>query len=215
MCSEVDAIPPGNKDCVTYLPPGWIRPAFGHFLFVSREVLNVINRSHLPRHREFCPQHWQSIWEQSNPEFVRVPQRDWDNPVCDEWASVLETTVQHIGSSIVVVAHSLGCLAVAHWAKKAHSPIKAALLVSVPDPEGRSFPVEAVGFAPLPNQRFSFPSIIVASTDDPFGSLVHAQRYASAWGSHLVNIGKAGHVNADSGLGRWEEGYAMLQQLCH
>ncbi|TVT70487.1 MAG: alpha/beta hydrolase [Pseudomonas sp.] len=160
------------------------------------------------------PQHWQSLWQQSNPEFVRVSLREWENPVCDEWASGLQATVQHIGSSVVVVAHSLGCLAVAHWAAKAHAPIKAALLVAVPDPESPSFPVEAVGFAPLPDRRFSFPSIIVASTDDPFGSLVHAQRCASTWGSRLVNIGKAGHVNAGSNLGSWEQGYAMLQQLC-
>lgn|SRR5512139_3906184 len=160
------------------------------------------------------PQHWQSLWEQSNPEFVRISQRDWDNPVCEEWASVLESTVRRIGSPVVVVAHSLACLAVAHWAAKAHSPIKAALLVAVPNPDGRSFPAEAIGFAPLPKQRFSFPSIVVASTDDPYGSLAHAEACASAWGSRLVSIGAAGHINASSGLGQWLEGYALLQQLC-
>lgn len=160
------------------------------------------------------PQHWQSLWEQSNPDFVRISQRDWDNPVCEEWVSVLEKTVQPIGSSVVVVAHSLACLAVAHWAAKAHSPIKAALLVAVPNPEGQKFPAEAVGFAPLPLQPFSFPSIVVASANDPYGSLAHAQACASAWGSRLVNVGAVGHINASSGLGQWLEGYALLQQLC-
>lgn len=160
------------------------------------------------------PQHWQSLWEQSNPEFVRIVQRDWDNPVCEEWASVLENTVQRIGSQVVLVAHSLACLAVAHWAAKAHSPVKAALLVAVPNPEGPNFPAEAIGFAPLPQQHFSFPSIVVASTDDPYGSLAHTQACASEWGSRLVNIGAAGHINASSGLGQWPGGYALLQQLC-
>lgn len=160
------------------------------------------------------PQHWQSLWEQANPEFVRISQRDWDNPVCEEWASVLESTVQRIDLPVVVVAHSLACLAVAHWAAKAHAPIKAALLVAVPNPEGPSFPVEAIWFAPLPKQRFSFTSIVVASTDDPYSSLVHAQTCASAWGSRLVNIGAAGHINGSSGLGQWREGYELLQQLC-
>ncbi len=160
------------------------------------------------------PEHWQSLWEQSNPELVRISQRDWNNPICEEWASVLENTVQRIGSSVVVVAHSLACLAVAHWAAKPHSPIKAALLVAVPNPDAPCFPVEAVGFSPLPRQRFSFPSIVVASTTDAYGSLAHAEACASAWGSRLVNIGAAGHINASSGFGEWPEGYKLLQQLC-
>lgn len=160
------------------------------------------------------PQHWQSLWEQSNPEYVRISQRDWDNPVCEVWASVLEDTVQRLGPSVVVVAHSLACLAVAHWAAKSHSPIKAALLVAVPNPDGPSFPAEAVGFSPLPMQPFSFPSIVVASTNDPYGSHAHAQACAAAWSSRLVTIGAAGHINASSDLGQWLEGYELLRQLC-
>lgn len=159
------------------------------------------------------PRHWQSLWEQTHPEFVRVPQRDWDHPVCEEWVAVLEHTVQSSGSPVVVVAHSLACLAVAHWAARAHAPIKAALLVAVPDPERPSFPAEAVGFTPLTRERFAFPSIVVASTDDPYGSLAHARACAVAWGSRLLNIGAAGHINASSGLGVWPEGLALLRQL--
>lgn len=159
------------------------------------------------------PQHWQSLWEQSNPEFVRISQRDWDNPVCEEWVSVLEDTIQQLGSSVVIVAHSLACLAVAHWAAKSHSPIKAALLVAVPNPDGSSFPAEAVGFSPPPMQQFSFPSIVVASTNDPYSSQGHAQVCASAWGSRLVTIGAVGHINASSDLGQWLDGYELLQQL--
>lgn len=160
------------------------------------------------------PQHWQSLWEQSNPAFVRISQRDWDKPVRDEWVAVLEGSIQHLGSSVVIVAHSLACLTVAHWAAKSHSPIKAALLVAPPNPDGPSFPAEAVGFSPLPMQQFSFPSIVVASTDDPYSSLAHAQMCASAWGSRLVTIGAAGHINGSSGLGQWHDGYELLQQLC-
>ncbi len=159
-------------------------------------------------------QHWQSLWEQSNSKFLRISQRDWDHPVCEEWVATQEDTIARIDTSVVIVAHSLACLSVAHWAAKAHAPIKAALLVAVPDPDAASFPAEAIGFAPAPTQRFSFPSIVVASTDDPYGSLAHAQTCASAWGSRLVNIGAAGHINAASGLGQWPEGYALLQQLC-
>lgn len=160
------------------------------------------------------PAHWQTLWQQANPEFVRIAQRDWDEPVCDEWVAVLEDTVQRLGPSLVVVAHSLACLAVAHWAARAHAPIKAALLVAVPDPDGADFPAEATGFSPLPKQRFSFPSIVVASVDDPYGAFAHAQICATAWGSRLLDVGAAGHINASSGLGSWRAGQALLQELC-
>jgi uncharacterized protein len=160
------------------------------------------------------PQHWQSLWEQSNPQFARITQRDRDNPVCEEWAAAHENKVQSIRSPVVIVAHSLACLVVAHWAARAHSPIKAALLVAVPNPEGPNFPSEAIGFNPPPQRQFSFPSIVVASTNDPYGSLAYGEACAGAWGSGLVNIGAAGHINASSGLGQWLEGHALLNQLC-
>jgi predicted alpha/beta hydrolase family esterase len=167
------------------------------------------------------PEHWQSLWESTNPDFVRVPQRDFDHPVCEEWASVLEDSVRRLGPSVVVVAHSLGCLAVAHWAlnhkaasgKTAHSPIKGALLVALPDPNGPNFPAQALGFSPLPQGPFSFPSTVVASSNDPYGSQAFVQTHASAWGSRVVNLGAAGHINAASGLGTWMEGFSLLQQL--
>jgi len=159
------------------------------------------------------PQHWQSLWELANPDFVRIAQSDWDHPDCDEWTAVLESTVKHLGSSVVIVAHSLACLAVANWATKKHSAIKAALFVAVPDSHGPNFPTEAAGFSILPEQAFSFPSIVIASTNDPYGSLTHSEKCAAAWGSRLVTIGEAGHINASSGLGDWPDGYALLQQL--
>jgi predicted alpha/beta hydrolase family esterase len=159
------------------------------------------------------PLHWQSIWEQSHPEFVRVQQRDWDNPVCEEWVAVIEEAVKRAGPDAVLVAHSLACLAVAHWAAKPHSPIKAALLVAVPNCEGPNFPVEARGFSETPTQPFSFQSTVVVSDNDPYGSPERSKQLAAAWGSRVVHIGSCGHINANSGLGAWPEGYELLYQL--
>ncbi len=159
------------------------------------------------------PEHWQSLWERSNPSFVRVQQRDWDSPVCHEWLEVLEETVARVGANAVLVAHSLSCVLVAHWAAKTNLGIQGALLVALPDPEGPNFPKEAIGFSPLPRKPFAFPSILVASTNDPYASVEFAKSAASAWGSRLVTIGPVGHINAESGLGEWEEGFSLLQQL--
>ena len=159
------------------------------------------------------PGHWQSLWEQDHPDFERVQQRDWDNPICDEWAVNFEAAVANAKPNAIVVAHSLACLVVAQWASKQHTPIKAALLVAVPNPIGPSFPQEASGFLSTPEQRFDFRSIVVASTDDPYTTLEHTSHLASVWGSELVNIGNRGHINTNSGLGAWLEGYELVTKL--
>lgn len=159
------------------------------------------------------PQHWQSLWEADHPHFQRVIQRDWDQPVCEEWVDTLEQAVEEAGPQTVLVAHSLGCLTVAHWAASTQRKIVGALLVAPPDPNGPNFPADAVHFGAVPLRPFNFPSIVVASTNDPYGGLMFAQVCASAWGSELVNLGDRGHINADSGLGRWPEGLKLLGQL--
>lgn len=160
------------------------------------------------------PAHWQSLWEAANPAFVRVQQRDWDRPDCEEWIDVLEKSVSRVGVGAVLIAHSLACLLVAHWAARTHLlKVKGALLVAPPNPDGPGFPKEAVGFSPLPGRRFTFPSIVVASSNDPYGNLEFAKSCASAWGSRFVSAGAVGHINSNSGLGEWHEGFALFQQL--
>jgi predicted alpha/beta hydrolase family esterase len=158
------------------------------------------------------PAHWQSLWQALLPNARRVAQRDWDHPVREAWVDALEAAVRECGDDVVLVAHSLGCLQLAHWAAATSCRIRGALLVAPPDPQGTAFPVEAVGFGPLPLARFAFASIVVASSDDPYGSIDHARRCAQAWGSRLVEIGPAGHVNASSGLGDWPQGRALLEE---
>ena len=159
------------------------------------------------------PEHWQSLWERRNPAFRRVQQRDWDHPEKDEWVEALELAVVQSRGNVVLVAHSLACLAVAHWAFGSRTRVKAALLVAVPDPEGPSFPREARGFSAVPLQPFGFSSAVVASADDPYGGLEHSKRCAHAWGARLVTVGAVGHINAQSGLGDWPEGFALLREL--
>jgi predicted alpha/beta hydrolase family esterase len=159
------------------------------------------------------PEHWQTLWERHYPECRRVVQRDWDRPVRDEWAYVLDKAIGTCEAPPFLVAHSLGCLLVVHWASQIRKPIAGALLVAVPDPEGPRFPPEVHGFSPLPTNRLPFPSVVVASTDDIYGSLDHAQRSAAAWGSELIVIGAVGHINAESGLDQWKEGWVLVQRL--
>ncbi|MDM0056425.1 RBBP9/YdeN family alpha/beta hydrolase [Variovorax fucosicus] len=157
--------------------------------------------------------HWQTRWQELLPHTRRVEQQDWNHPVCGVWVAALEAAVRSSEPHVVLVAHSLACLQLTHWAASTRCRIRGALLVAVPDPEGAAFPPEAIGFSPLPLGRFAFPSIVVASSNDPYGSIDHTRRCAGAWGNRLVEIGAAGHINAGSGLGDWVQGQALLSEL--
>jgi predicted alpha/beta hydrolase family esterase len=62
-------------------------------------------------------------------------------------------------------------------------------------------------------QRLPFPSTLVGSRDDPYCSFDKAQSLAASWGVRFVDYGDRGHINAESGLGDWPEGLAMLRAL--
>jgi predicted alpha/beta hydrolase family esterase len=159
------------------------------------------------------PTHWQSLWETRYAGYLRVQQRDWAHPVCSEWRESLESAARREVSDVLIAAHSLGTLLVAHWLAATAITVAGALLVAVPDPEGQRFPMEALGFAPVPRVRLPCPTVVVASANDPYSELRFARACADAWGSRLVNVGQAGHINADSGLGDWDEGHRLLQAL--
>jgi len=157
------------------------------------------------------PQHWQSLWELRHPTWQRVNLGNWDSPVCDDWIRSLECAVKACLSPPLLVAHSLACLLVAHWARRTPLVLAGAFLVAVPEPQSTNFPVTAKGFAPVPLVPFAFRSLVVASANDPIGSLSHARHCARSWGSSFIDIGQAGHINADSGHGKWKEGYELFQ----
>jgi len=159
------------------------------------------------------PKHWQTLWEQSNPSFVRVHQKDWYTPVCSDWISELEVAVAQSGPDTILVAHSMACLLVAHWAAVSTLSVSSALLVAVPDPDGPFFPSGTTGFSTLPQTRLPFQSIVVASVNDCFGSAEFNRRCAEHWGSRFVSIGADGHINADSNLGDWPQGFELLKSL--
>lgn len=158
-------------------------------------------------------QHWQTIWEQRHDNFVRIQVPDWDAPQCNDWCEAINNAIRLHGASTIVVAHSLGCLAFAHWAAQSGIEIHGALLVAVPDPTGALFPGSASGFATMPATRFAFPSIVVASENDPYAQINFARQCAQEWGSRFVSAGASGHLNGASGLGDWPQGQDLLNEL--
>ena len=167
----------------------------------------------LPGLYDSGPEHWQSLWEHDDPTFTRVVQRDWETPIRQEWVGVLETAVAATGDDVVLVAHSAGCALVAFWAAATSLRVRGALLVAPADTEATSYPIGPTGWRPLPLVPLPFPSIVVASTNDEFATLDRARLFADSWGSRFVDLGAAGHINAESGLGCWPRGRELLAEL--
>jgi predicted alpha/beta hydrolase family esterase len=167
----------------------------------------------LPGLHDSGPQHWQTLWLAGRPGFRRVEQAEWVTPRCADWVSKLDDAIDEAGPRALLVAHSAACALVAHWVAVHGRKVRGALLVGPSDTEAPSYPAGPTGFAPMPLVRLPFPSTVVASADDPYVSLGRAELFARSWGSRFVNVGKAGHVNAASGLGDWPRGLELLEEL--
>lgn len=155
------------------------------------------------------PEHWQSRWETAHPGWRRLRPSSWDEPDLADWHGALDAC-EPVGS--LVVAHSLGCLALASWLvrRPAAARPRGVVLVAPPDPSGPAFPAAAATFTEPVDAPLGVPALVLASTDDPYSSLEHACARAGAWGAGLVDLGPVGHVNAASGLAAWRTGLDLV-----
>ena len=177
------------------------------FLFMAANVFII------PGLNNSGPQHWQTLWEEKYG-YTRIEQQNWDFPVCKDWITSIDQALsRQKPENVILVCHSLGCCTIAHWALKFQRQIKGALLVGPSDVDAPSYPSGTSGFKPMPLFRLPFPSIVVASSNDPFVELSRAEFFAAAWGSRLVNIGDCGHINAASNLGSWPAGITWIKEL--
>ncbi|MEA4937352.1 hypothetical protein SDC9_124553 [bioreactor metagenome] len=168
----------------------------------------------IPGYQGSGPDHWQSWLENTQPNFRRIHQKDWNSPDIDEWAENIDNAISGAGDNMVIlVAHSLGCHAVAHWAKRYRRTIGAALLVAPPDIDLISRKVNAQLFEVPPLWQLPFRSTVVASSNDPWIDINKAELYARKWGSDFLNIGDAGHINHLSGHGEWRQGLELLRRI--
>lgn len=156
--------------------------------------------------------HWQSRWEASYG-YQRVIQDEWVSPRCSAWIMKLDETIASLTTPPLLVAHSSACALVGHWWAAHRREISGALLVAPSDTESPSYPARPIGFAPMPLQKLPFPTIVVASTDDPAVRFERARFFAACWGSEFVNAGAAGHIESKSGYGPWPEGHCLLERL--
>jgi predicted alpha/beta hydrolase family esterase len=167
----------------------------------------------LPGYDNSGPEHWQSRWEKAHPDYRRVQQRSWTEPVCDDWVAALDAAIVAAPAPPVLVAHSIGCHTVAHHAARYRRAVHGALLVAPPNVDDPDFPPLLQGFRPIPRVALPFPSIVVAGDDDWYIAPDDARELARAWGSRFVLLERGGHINTDAGFGPWPEGERLLAEL--
>lgn len=172
----------------------------------------------LPGWQDSGPEHWQGRWARQHGD-PRVEQDDWWQPRRGDWMARLDEVLLHderlARTPALLAAHSLGCHLVAAWA--AHSRhvarVAGALLVAPPDLARGDLPPQLQGWRAAVRATLPFPAIAVLSSDDPFGDLGATSALATDWGAEIVEAGPRGHLNADSGLGDWSDGRALLARL--
>ncbi|MDK1493923.1 alpha/beta hydrolase [Sinorhizobium sp. 7-81] len=159
--------------------------------------------------------HWQAHWARDNAGSRVVEQDSWTCPDLDSWMGCLERAIEAAPGDVGLVAHSLGCLLAANLAShRLTSRVRGALLVAPCDLETteKLHPC-VINFGGMPRSRLPFPSLVVASINDPYMSVERVRLTARCWGSALIDLGEAGHINIASGFGRWQTGYALFDLL--
>ena len=168
----------------------------------------------LPGWQNSGPGHWQTEWERLHGD-LRVQQHEWMRPLRGDWSARLEEVVGDAPGPVVLAAHSLGCILTAWWAahtRHAHK-VRGALLVAPGDVERPDLAEQIPGWAPIARQPLPFPAVLLGSRNDPYCGFERAQALAADWGARFIDYGARGHINAESGLGDWAEGRALLQSL--
>lgn len=110
-------------------------------------------------------------WEQACTDTHRVKLGMWDRPYRKACVTKLGQAISQARDPVILVDHSLGCQAIAWWALLSPQPygwpVAGALLVAPADVDRPNTPAEFATFTPAPRTPSPFPSILVASTNDP------------------------------------------------
>lgn len=161
----------------------------------------------VPGRYDSSEDHWQSCWQRQLPIWHRLTQRNWEEPDIDRWVGSIRRLLAQHPRPAILVGHSLGALAACCVAVDHPGLVAGIMLVAPAEPS--KFEVDER----VPTGDLGVPSMLVASRNDPFMSFRRAEHWASVWHSELVDIGEAGHINAESGFGRWPYGLEVVREL--
>lgn len=178
----------------------------------------------VPGLRDAVAGHWQTLLHARLADAGRavrsVAPMGRDDLALAPRLAAIEREAHAIDGAIVIVAHSGGCITVAHWARSTTRAVHGALLAAPPEFD-RAMPagypslaqLDAAGWLPVPRRRLPFPSLVAASRNDPLARFDGVATLARDWGSAFVDLGEVGHLNPASGYGEWPGAEALIAEL--
>ena len=117
--------------------------------------------------------HWQTRWADKMATGRTVDLPNPGQPSCDHWTKAINAEIAASENPVLLVAHSLGSLAVAHamqsfpapGSQGDRHPVSGAFLVAPPSARA----LETLGaidpaFAPPPSAPLPFPALVIASS---------------------------------------------------
>ncbi len=176
----------------------------------------------VPGLRDHVETHWQTLLARRLPKVQSVPPMGREDLDCAARVQAIERAMSAIAGPVVMVAHSGGCVMVAHWALTTQHAerVRGCLLATPPDfdrPMPAGYPtlesLQAGGWLPVPRTRLPFRSLVATSQDDPLGPCDRVLALARDWGSETIDLGEVGHLNPASGFGEWPGATALIAQL--
>jgi predicted alpha/beta hydrolase family esterase len=112
----------------------------------------------------------------------------------------------------MLVAHSLGCHLIVKSLPLIAEFLKGVFFVAPPDLAAAALGMDLSDFAAAaPEQRV--PGWVVYSEDDPFAPVAFSEKFARDLGFRGISVGRLGHINAESGLGGWNEGHRLFTRF--
>ena len=152
--------------------------------------------------------HWQS-WlageiakDYGKVSFLKFS--DFDFPSFDIWRNELKKELQEFKPDIVV-CHSLANTLWFHLCNEGSLDEVEKLYIIAP-PSLKCNIDELKSFFPLdmPTNPHAKETTMVVSTDDPYITINEAQELKKSLKAKINILQNAGHINADSGFGKWE-----------
>jgi predicted alpha/beta hydrolase family esterase len=176
----------------------------------------------IPGLRDHVAEHWQTLLAARLPQAVSLVPMGRSDLDCAARVAAIEAAVSAISGPVALVAHSGGCIMVAHWVRQTRHAgrIHAALLATPPDferPLPAGYPTPGAlrdgGWLPVPRAPLPFPTLVVTSRNDPLGDAARVTALARDWGAACLDAGAVGHLNPASGFGPWPLAEELIAAL--
>lgn len=172
--------------------------------------------------------HWQAWLHERREGCEFLPGVDYAEPVLARWAEQIRQFVINSRGPIIIVAHSFGCLATVLALKQNQPNVIGTILVAPASPSffshdglisennlagsTRTSKRESV-LSCVPREVLGIPGLVIGSSNDPWMKMLEAKFWADCWGLQFLLMHGAGHINAQSGFGKWNGILTMLDRL--